>query len=110
MQHRNWRPISAGLILWAEDDKAGVEQKGFDPMSIRTQIAERFAHFATGLQARAQLRRELQDTSDRGLAEMRLSRGDIDDLVSGTYGRAAWAAVPSPNRAFRAAGAANARS
>ena len=79
-------------------------------MSIRTEFAERFAHLAAGLKARAQLRRELHDTSDRGLAELRLPRGDIEDIVTGTYGRAAWAAVPSPSRPLRAAGTAKARS
>ena len=75
-------------------------------MSIRTAFAER----VIGLQARTQLRRELQGTSDRALAELHLSRGDIEDIVTGTYGRAAWAAVPSPGRTLRAAGPAKARS
>ncbi|MCX8256595.1 protein of unknown function [Beijerinckiaceae bacterium RH AL1] len=79
-------------------------------MSIRRTLADRFAGLTAGFKARTRLRNELDATSDRGLAELRLSRGDIADIVSGTYGRAAWAAVPSPSRIVRASGAANARS
>ena len=62
-------------------------------MSIRFEIAERVAR-QVGLtwgrqKARARLRRELADTSDRALAELRLARGDIEDVVAGTYRRAA---------------------
>ncbi len=58
-------------------------------MSIRFDITGRVARFVGRQKARAQLRRELADTSDRALAELSLARGDIEDVVAGSYRRAA---------------------